>query len=203
MSADEAKQLGTTLTAVGAEKAGNKEGTIPAYTGGLTTPPASFKKGDNLRPDPFANEKPRLVIDAKNVAQHADKLTAGTQELIKRVPGWRVDVYPTHRTIAYPKRYLDNTVKNATGAKSVDGGLGMENALAGCSLPDPQDRGRGDVEPPDALRRSCLHHQVPELERRFGRRGDAWRWRPRPGSSIRCRIRRRPTRRNPTTASGS
>ena len=30
VSADEAKQLGTTLTAVGAEKAGNKDGTIPA-----------------------------------------------------------------------------------------------------------------------------------------------------------------------------
>ena len=32
--ADEAKQLGTTLTPVGAEKAGNKDGTIPEYTGG-------------------------------------------------------------------------------------------------------------------------------------------------------------------------
>ena len=30
VSADEAKQLGTTLTAVGAEKAGNQDGTIPA-----------------------------------------------------------------------------------------------------------------------------------------------------------------------------
>src|SRR5205823_583550 len=36
VTAEEAKALGTTLTAVGAEKAGNKEGTIPAYTGGLT-----------------------------------------------------------------------------------------------------------------------------------------------------------------------
>ena len=34
VSADEAKQLGTTLTAIGAEKAANKDGTIPAYTGG-------------------------------------------------------------------------------------------------------------------------------------------------------------------------
>ena len=35
VSADEAKQLGTTLTEFGAEKAGNKDGSIPAYTGGL------------------------------------------------------------------------------------------------------------------------------------------------------------------------
>ncbi len=60
VSADEAKQLGTTLTAVGAEKAGNKDGTIPEYTGGLTTPPAGFQAGSGIRPDPFANEKPRL-----------------------------------------------------------------------------------------------------------------------------------------------
>ena len=45
VSPDEAKQLGTTLTPVGAEKAGNKDSTIPAYTGGLTTPPASYQKG--------------------------------------------------------------------------------------------------------------------------------------------------------------
>jgi hypothetical protein len=138
VSADEAKQLGTTLTAVGAEKAGNKDGTIPEYTGGLTTPPASFKKGEGLRADPFANEKPRLSITGKDIAAHADKLTAGTQELLKRNPTWRVDVYPTHRTVAFPKRYLDNTLKNATGAKSIEGGLGMENALPGVPFPIPK-----------------------------------------------------------------
>ncbi len=138
VSADEAKQLGTTLTAVGAEKAGNKDGTIPEYTGGLTAPPASFKKGDGLRADPFAGEKPRLTIDSKNVAQHADKLTAGAQELLKRNPSSRIDVYPTHRTVVYPKRVLDNTAKNATGAKSVEGGLGIENALPGIPFPIPK-----------------------------------------------------------------
>src|SRR6185369_7972230 len=38
VSADEARKLGTTLTAVGAEKAGNTDGSIPEYTGGLVTP---------------------------------------------------------------------------------------------------------------------------------------------------------------------
>lgn len=36
-------QLGKSLTANGAIKAGNKEGTIPEYTGGLTKAPADFK----------------------------------------------------------------------------------------------------------------------------------------------------------------
>ena len=61
VTADEAKALGTTLTPVGAEKAANKDGTIPAYTGGLTKAPAGFKAGNGIRPDPFADEKPRLV----------------------------------------------------------------------------------------------------------------------------------------------
>src|SRR5215471_11408126 len=138
VSADEAKQLGTTLTAVGAEKAGNKDGTIPEYTGGLTTPPAGFQAGSGMRPDPFAAEKPRLVIDGKNAAQHADKLTAGTQELLKRYPTMRVDVYPTHRTAAVPKFVLDNTVKNATTAKTADGGVTLENVVAGFPFPIPK-----------------------------------------------------------------
>jgi len=138
VTADEAKQLGTTLTASGAEKAGNKDGTIPAYTGGLTTPPANYEKGSKVRPDPFAGEKPRLVITGKDAAAHADKLTEGTRELLKRYPTMRLDVYPTHRTVSVPQRVLDNTLKNATGAKAVDGGLALENVLPGYPFPIPK-----------------------------------------------------------------
>jgi hypothetical protein len=138
VSADEAKQLGTTLTAAGAEKAGNKDGTIPEYTGGLTTPPAGFQAGTGIRPDPFANEKPRLVITGKDAAAQADKLTEGTKELLKRYPTMRVDVFPTHRTAAVPKFVLDNTLKNATAAKTADGGITLENAVAGYPFPIPK-----------------------------------------------------------------
>ena len=103
VTADEAKALGTTLTAVGAEKAGNAAGTIPAYSGGLTTAPAGFKPGDGLRPDPFASEKPRLQIDAKNMATHAAQLTEGAKALMQKYPSFRIDVYPTHRTAAAPQ----------------------------------------------------------------------------------------------------
>jgi hypothetical protein len=137
VSADEAKQLGTTLTPIGAEKAGNKDGTIPEYTGGIK-PPADFKPGMTQRPNPFANEKPRLVITGKDVAANADKLTEGTKELLKRYPTMRVDVYPTHRTVAPPQRVIDNTMKNATAAKTTEGGLGTENVLAGYPFPIPK-----------------------------------------------------------------
>jgi len=139
VSADEAKQLGNNLTAIGAEKAGNNDGTIPAYTGGLTTPPAGFKKGDGIRPDPFAGDKPLYSVDAKNIDKYADKLTEGTKELLKRYPTFRVDVYPTHRSAAVAKFVADNTTKNATRAKTTDGGIGLENAYGGVPFPMPKD----------------------------------------------------------------
>lgn len=138
VSADEAKKLGTTLTAVGAEKAGNKDGTIPEYKGGLTTPPAGYKKGDGIRPDPFAGEKPLYSIDAKNMDKYADKLTEGAKALMKKYPSYRIDVYPTHRTAAYPKFVYDNTAGCALTAKTKSGGISMEGCHAGIPFPIPK-----------------------------------------------------------------
>ncbi|MEZ0307847.1 MAG: DUF1329 domain-containing protein, partial [Ramlibacter sp.] len=133
-----ARALGTTLTPIGAEKAANKEGTIPAYTGGLTTPPAGFKAGDGIRPNPFAAEKPRLVVDAKNMAQHGAQLTEGTKALIQKFPSFRVDVYPTHRSAAFPKWVGDNTAKMALQAKTANEGRSMQGAHAGFPFPIPK-----------------------------------------------------------------
>ncbi|WLG88106.1 DUF1329 domain-containing protein [Pseudomonas cucumis] len=138
VSTQDAARLGSSLTLVGAEKAGNADGSIPAYDGGLTTPPASFKSGDSMRPDPFANEKPLLVIDGKNVDQYKGLLSATTAELAKRFPSFHVNVYPTHRTVSLPKAILDNGVKNASGAKSLEGGLAIDNVLPGVPFPIPQ-----------------------------------------------------------------
>jgi hypothetical protein len=138
VSTQEAARLGSNLTMVGAEKAASADGSIPVYAGGLTTAPAAFKAGDSMRPDPFASEKPLLVIDGKNVDQYKGMLTATTAELAKRFPTFRVDVYPTHRTVALPQTVLDNSVKNATGAKSLEGGLAIDNVLPGVPFPIPQ-----------------------------------------------------------------
>jgi Protein of unknown function (DUF1329) len=128
VSADEAKQLGTALTLFGAEKAGNKEGTIPEYTGGLptSTAPAGFKKGSGAWANPFVDEKPAITITAQNMEQYTDKLSEVSKALLKRYPSYRIDVYPTHRSIGYPKYILDATVRNATGAKTANDGLSVE-----------------------------------------------------------------------------
>ena len=43
VSAEEAAKLGTTLTLFGADAASSADGQIPAYTGGITKPPAELQ----------------------------------------------------------------------------------------------------------------------------------------------------------------
>jgi hypothetical protein len=135
---EEASRLGKDLTPVGAEKAGNADGTIPEWSGGLTQIPAGFVQGSGLRPDPYAGEKPRLVINGQNAEQYRDKLSAIVYALLKRYPDYRLDVYPTHRSVTYPQKILDNVFKNATQARSTEGGLSFEGALPGYPFPIPK-----------------------------------------------------------------
>jgi hypothetical protein len=135
--AEEAAKLKSTLTPTGAEKAGNSDGSIPAWTGGYTQVPAGFKPGD-ARPDPFPDEKPLYSISAKNMDQYADKLTDGVKAMLKKYPAYRLDVYPTHRTAAAPQSVYDNTFKNATRAKIIDNGYGVEGAFGGYPFPIPK-----------------------------------------------------------------
>ena len=88
VSEGEAKQLESTLTPFGAEVAGNKDGSIPEYKGGLTTPPASFANGSNVRPDPFPNEKPLFSITAANMDKYGDKVTNGVKAMLKKTPSF-------------------------------------------------------------------------------------------------------------------
>ncbi len=138
ISAEEAKQLGTTLTEIGAERAGNADGSIPAYEGGLRQPPAGFTPGSGVRPDPFADEKPLFSIDTRNATTHAAKLTEGTKALLQRYPGFRIDVYPTHRSVAFPRFVLENTVRVATTARTTDDGLSFTGAHAAYPFPIPK-----------------------------------------------------------------
>jgi hypothetical protein len=138
VSAEEAAKLKTTLTPMGAERGANKDGTIPAWDGGLTKPAAGYKNGDP-RPDPFPADKPVHTIDAKNMAQHADKLSDGVKALMKKHADFRIEVYPTRRTGGAPQYVYDNTFRNATRAKLVDNGQGIEGAFGGIPFPIPKD----------------------------------------------------------------
>lgn len=133
--AAEAARLKAELTPLGAERAANKDGSIPAWTGGLTTPTPGFVNGGR-RPDPFAAEKPLYSITAKNLAQHEGRLTDGVKALFKRYPdSYRIDVYKTHRTAAAPQWVYDNTAKNALSGK-LEGGKPSQ-VVGGIPFPIP------------------------------------------------------------------
>src|SRR5690554_1762673 len=136
VSEGEAAKLGDSLTPIGAEKAGNG-GAIPAWDGGLATPPANYK-GDGIYVNPFPDEKPKFVIDQSNVSEYADKLSPGQVAMIKQYPDYKMPVYETHRTAAYPQNIMDETVKNATQAELIKNGNGLANYQDATPFPIPQ-----------------------------------------------------------------
>jgi hypothetical protein len=123
------------LTPYGAERAGNKDKTIPAWDGKLVATPldASFK-----RPDPFAGEKPRLTINAANVAQYGDKLSEGTKAMLAKNPNFRLEVYPTHRPAVFSQAIYDNVLRNAASAKVINDGQTVVGAYGGIPFPVPK-----------------------------------------------------------------
>jgi len=97
VSPEEAARLGAELTPLGAEKAANADGSIPAWNGGLKSPSdagfPSYHSGDHY-PDPYANDKPLFTITAANLGQYAAKVTEGHKALFKTYPDYRMVVYP-------------------------------------------------------------------------------------------------------------
>lgn len=137
VSESEAAQLGQDLTPLGAIKAGNADGTIPAWEGGITTPPAGFKTGDH-HPDPYADDKPLFTITAQDKDQYKDKLTAGHLAMFDTYPdSFKLNVYPSRRSASFPQRIYDATIVNATRARLVDEGNGVSNAIIGIPFPIP------------------------------------------------------------------
>jgi hypothetical protein len=110
---------GPELTPVGAQRAGNADGTIPEWKGGVTAPPAGWKQGDP-RVDTFADDKILFNIDASNVNKYADKLSPGQIALIKSYEGYKMNVYPTRRSCAYPQEWYEEIKRNARIAKVDD-----------------------------------------------------------------------------------
>ncbi len=132
---------GTKYTPVGAIRAGNAEGTIPAWS---STPiPVPAGRQENTWPDPFADEKPLFTITAQNYTQHQDKLTVGQVAMFKQYPEtFRMHIYPTHRTAVADKWVYDATLRQAksiklcAGAES-DGNICLADFVPGGGIPFP------------------------------------------------------------------
>ena len=136
----DAAKLGSSLTPLGAEKAGNAAGSIPPWSGGITQAPAGYKGSGTHHIDPFAGDKPLFTITRANLAQYRDQLTPGQVALFETYPdSFQMPVYPSRRSGSAPQWVYDNTAKNAVSAKLLDGGNGFADAYGGIPFPIPQN----------------------------------------------------------------
>src|SRR3546814_20207476 len=72
------------LTPFGAEVAGNDSGTIPAWNGGISSPPPCFVAAHGRYCDPFAGDQSLYTVTADNVAQYAKWLSPGQLALFEK-----------------------------------------------------------------------------------------------------------------------
>ncbi len=134
VGADEAAKLGTTLTPVGAEKAGNKDGSIPEWA------PAAQKgslKGEFPIDEKIMAEKPKFTITKASLDQYKDKLTEGHKYLLKTYDTYKMNVYPTHRQTSWPQPIYDATKANATTCELIGTDL-LDNCKLGFPFPIPK-----------------------------------------------------------------
>lgn len=139
VSPEQAKALGDTLTPVGAEMAGNADGSIPAWNGGITKAPANYQEG-KFHTNPYGDDKMLYTVTAKDVAKYDALLTPGVKKMFDLYPdSFKINVYPTKRSASYPQFIYDASVANATTAELVSGGNGLKNAAIGVPFPIPQN----------------------------------------------------------------
>lgn len=140
VSPEQAARLGKDLTPLGAEMAGNADGSIPPWDPAGTPVPEGFIEGSDNYINAYPNEKPLYTIDASNWKEYADNLTVGTHGMFEKygADGFKIHVYPSHRGTIRPDWYYANTLKNATGATLVDDGQKIDGNYPGVPFPIPQ-----------------------------------------------------------------
>ena len=127
------------LTPLGAERAGNEAGTIPQWTGGITVPPANY---DPTRHDvdPYPDDPILYAIDSGNAQQYANVLSEGQLALLRAFPdSWRMNVYPTRRSAAYPDFVYAAVSENAETAQVAEGDGGVRNSHVSSPFPQPKN----------------------------------------------------------------
>ena len=134
-----AERLGEELTAMGAIQGANKDGSIPAWTGGLTQPVAGWKSGDHYA-DPFPGDKVLYTVTAENADKYKDILSPGQLAMLQRYPDtWKLNVYQTRRTAAYPEDIYAAAKENATTASLTDEGNGVKDCRRTSPFPVPTE----------------------------------------------------------------
>lgn len=140
--ASEADRLGKDLTCTGGEMAGNKDGSIPAFTGKwLGTPPGvAYKLHSGQHPvDIYKDEKPLFVITAQNQGQYAARLSDGQKAMFAKYPNtFKIPVYTGHRDFRYSDEVCAVAKANALEAELIDDGLGVKGGRGAVPFPIPK-----------------------------------------------------------------
>ncbi|MBA33820.1 MAG: outer membrane lipoprotein-sorting protein [Oleispira sp.] len=128
-------RLGKDLTPVGAERKGNGSD-IPAWTGGLQQ--SKSHESGSFHSDPYFRDKPLFKINSKNIEQHKDRLSFGSQQLLKQFPSMEMPVYKTHRSASYPDYVYEGIKNNAHSANLIKYGSGVQNSRISSPFPIPE-----------------------------------------------------------------
>jgi hypothetical protein len=136
---DEVHRLSEDLTPMGSERAGNADGTIPEWTGGITQPPAGYSPGDH-HPSPWPDDQPLFRITGANYKDYADKLSVGQIGLFEKYGDtYFMDVFQSRRSASFPEHIYEMSIKNASTAKLADQGEGVIDASEGFPFPFPEN----------------------------------------------------------------
>jgi len=142
VSQQEARKLGAELTPMGGQKAGNAEGTIPAWTGSMNGVPAgsSYMGSGDVYPDPYEKDKMLFKITAQNMARFEKNLGEGTKALLKKYPDtFNIQVYPSRRDGRWAQLTERRTAWNAINTVLVNGIDGLQNYTGGAPFPMPKN----------------------------------------------------------------
>lgn len=134
VSEEEAARLGQDLTPLGAVMAGSEDGRIPAWDGGLSRPGEDLSRPQN----PWPDDEPLYTITHDNLDEHRERLSPGQIAMFDRYDTYKMHIYPTRRTAAYPQEIYDHVRHNATNARLVEGGSGLEGFRHNIPFPMPQ-----------------------------------------------------------------
>ena len=136
---DQIHRLSEDLTPMGSERAGNAEGTIPEWTGGITTPPAGYSPGDH-HPTPWPDDKPLFRITGANYQEYGDQLSVGQKATFAKYPDtYFMDVYQSRRSASFPEHIYEMTIKNGSTATLAENGEGVLQAAEGFPFPFPEN----------------------------------------------------------------
>jgi len=142
VSMQEAKKLGSELTPMGAQKAGNADGSIPMWKGTMSGVPSglSYMGSGDVYPDPYASDRPLYTINSRNMSGYSGALSEGLKAMLKKFPNsFSIPVYPSHRDARFSQLTEGRTTWNAVNTVLVNGIDGLQNYTGGAPFPIPKN----------------------------------------------------------------